>query len=88
MVFIISKFIDQFGHDYFFSPKRWKTRDGVIPFRHFFLMLRALDHLNAAQQLQDGFATAHGVAMVWDGKDSKVRSHTRRLVSDANPEAL
>jgi len=68
--------------------KRWPTRDNVIPFKHFFLLLNALSHLVAADQLRDAFAVSHGVSLIWNGKDAKVKSHTRKLIRAANPEVI
>jgi hypothetical protein len=60
----------------------------VIPFRHFFLLLNALGHIMAAEQLRDVFAVAHGIQLVWNGKDAKVKVQTRKLVRAANPEVI
>lgn len=84
---MIARFIKAYGHDFFFN-QRWPTRDHIIPFKHFFVMLNALGYVNAAEQLQDVFAVGHGLAMVWNGKEARVKSQTRRLIRGANPEVL
>lgn len=77
-----------FGYNTYYSD-RWPTRDHIIPFKMFFLMLRAGGHVEAATQLIQTLATAHGGAMLWSGKDSfKIKSQTRALIRNANPEAL
>jgi hypothetical protein len=54
----------------------------------FFLMLRAGQHVAATEQLIATLAAAHGMAMVWNGKDAKVKSQTRELIKDANPARI
>lgn len=84
---MIARFLEAYGHDLYYS-ERWGTRDRIIPFKHFFLLLNALGNVNAAHQLQAVFATGHGYALAQSGKDAKVRTQTRNLIRAANPEVL
>jgi len=76
-----------YGYETLYNQK-WQTRDHMIPFKHFFLLLNALGHVSAAEQLRDVFAVSHGIGLIWNGKDAKVRSQTRKLVRSANPEVI
>lgn len=67
---------------------RWKTRDHVIPYKMFWMMLNAAGHVEAREQLQQALAVAHGTAISQSGKQGKVKAHTRRLMRAANPERL
>lgn len=87
-IFLIAQFISRYGHDFYWS-KRWQTRDNVIPFKLFYMMLNAGAHLEAADQLKHMFAHAHAKALVGGGKNKgRIRAQTRSLIRAANPEVL
>lgn len=52
----------------------------------FFLLLEAMSHTEAAERLHLAQAVAHGAAMAMNGKDAKVKNHTRMLARAAYPE--
>ena len=83
---IIGRFIRFWGAGLYYNRERWDTRDGVIPFRVFYVLMDAMDAVDAGEQLRDAMAHAHGQAIAENGKDSKVRSQTRRMMRRADPK--
>ncbi len=55
----------------FAAPGRWPTRDGCIPWRIFWLFLRAIPALEAAEQLEAIHTTATAIALTFGSEDGQ-----------------
>lgn len=64
----------------------WPTRDGVIPHKLFTLLLRAIDGIEAGEQLRMAQSIAVGIALAIDGKSSKTKNAVRKITRRAFPE--
>lgn len=83
---LITKFHVAFPGLYYFWGRGWRcTRDGVIPFKLFLLLLSNVDHIEAEGELQGARSTALGIGLAMNGKDSKVKLATRSLIRRAYP---
>ena len=84
--YLVARF-NRFYPGLYWAPQ-WRTPDGVIPYPLFFVLLRAIANVAAAEQLQDYFAGLLAAGQVWGGKDasSSLQSAVRSLTALAYPE--
>lgn len=67
------------------APGRWRTHDGVIPWKLFLLLLGGAAHVRAAEQLRLVDAVHLGYARAHNADDFKVRHAYERLRARAFP---
>lgn len=84
---LYAQFIDVYGSREFHDPRRWPTRDGVIPFLLFYRMVGAMANVRAAHQLVVYYAALLAGAQVTGGEEghSQRDDAVRSLVETAYP---
>lgn len=71
----------------FHNPALWPTRDGVIPYKTFFLLIGALDEDDALTELVVANAVSLGYTWAREGKaNTALATARRRLVERAFPK--
>ncbi len=72
---------------WYYSPNRWTTRDGIVPFKMFIGLMGMIVHLEAGEELRDSNAVALGYANARAGKkNARLRGYLRALRRRAFPE--
>lgn len=69
-----------------YLPGHWRTRDGVIPYKLFYLLIDALDSVDAVRELETARAVLLGYGLARAGKNAKVKEAHRKLVRRAFPK--
>lgn len=85
---LFARFIQLYGMDTYHNVA-WPTRDHVIPFQLFYLMLGAIANLAAAEQLNAYYAALLAGAQVQGGEEGRAAREeaVRSLAALAHPEA-
>lgn len=72
-----------YGAAWFHNPQRWRTDDGVVPFRQFWASYHAMTAILAFRRLQDARAFTHALRR---GDDRQQSEHAE--LAEAFPELL
>jgi hypothetical protein len=85
---LLARFIQLYGMDTYRNAV-WPTRDQVIPFQLFYLMVGAIANLAAAEQLNAYYAALLAGAQVQGGEEGRASrdESVRSLAALAHPEA-
>lgn len=87
----IAQFCRFYGPDLYWSWNRmvagegWRTRDGVIPYPVFLILLNDIYHLLALERLNASQAFSHAQMVAWGEDGPGVRRAIREMQDDAVP---
>lgn len=86
--YLIARFIRFYGMAAWANPS-YPTRDGIIPFGLFYLLLVAMANVSAAERYESYFAALLAGAMVHGGDEGRAERERQveHLLATAYPEA-